>query len=459
MIGAGEPAPALELPWAGDETPSPAPDRLRAQNSVLRQAIATSDRLSEAALQGAGVRQLTEILATLLDRPVAVLDPALGALAAANWEGPAPGPAPGADLLGWRAAGPAVQQVLARVEAGRRAVRLPGLPGQAVAAGAVVAPVAVGEDLLAYLVILGPADPAEEGDVELLTISHLSTAYALALTEERARSERESQPWAQALEELLAGVCRDPGEAAVTARAIGLDPGATHRVVVVGAGGGPGVDASWKAGPGAFRMHVLREVAGEARRGHGGVVARARDSEAVAVVPAGEEGAGGAGELALRLCRLAEEGLGATGLRASVSRPCDEAAGLAGVYGEARQALELAGRLGWPGPVVAYEDLGVHRLWCREAAQAGLRQVGHEVLGGLVAYDRRHGTGLLDTLGAHLRHHASPLHVARELHVHVNTVVYRLRRIEEISGLDLGDPEDRLLCHLALKALEAAGTR
>ncbi|MBO0893248.1 MAG: helix-turn-helix domain-containing protein, partial [Acidimicrobiales bacterium] len=40
----------------------------------------------------------------------------------------------------------------------------------------------------------------------------------------------------------------------------------------------------------------------------------------------------------------------------------------------------------------------------------------------------------------------------------VNTVSYRLRRIESLSGLDLSDPDDRLVAHVALKIVEGLGT-
>ncbi|MBH0243490.1 helix-turn-helix domain-containing protein, partial [Streptomyces cavourensis] len=40
---------------------------------------------------------------------------------------------------------------------------------------------------------------------------------------------------------------------------------------------------------------------------------------------------------------------------------------------------------------------------------------------------------------------------AAELGIHRQTLYYRLSRIEQITGLDLNDGEDRLLLHMALK--------
>jgi carbohydrate diacid regulator len=59
---------------------------------------------------------------------------------------------------------------------------------------------------------------------------------------------------------------------------------------------------------------------------------------------------------------------------------------------------------------------------------------------------------LLDTLRAYLGSAGSIAETARATYVHRNTVHYRVRRIEQLTGLDLSRLEDRLLCELALFA-------
>jgi DNA-binding PucR family transcriptional regulator len=46
---------------------------------------------------------------------------------------------------------------------------------------------------------------------------------------------------------------------------------------------------------------------------------------------------------------------------------------------------------------------------------------------------------------------------AERLHVHPNTLRYRVRRAEHLTGLDLGSPEQRLLAMLQLRLPESAG--
>jgi hypothetical protein len=59
---------------------------------------------------------------------------------------------------------------------------------------------------------------------------------------------------------------------------------------------------------------------------------------------------------------------------------------------------------------------------------------------------------LLDTLRALLRHDGSPTHAAEDLFCHRNTVIYRIRQIEQITGRSLSDPRDKLLLALGLMA-------
>lgn len=124
-----------------------------------------------------------------------------------------------------------------------------------------------------------------------------------------------------------------------------------------------------------------------------------------------------------------------------------------------RQALEacaLGARLtDRPGPY-HYDDLGLYRLLAGlhhpagGAARAELQRFHAETLGALVQYDREHGADLVQTLAVYFAENANASRAAASLSVHRNTLAYRLRRIVEITGLDLEDPEARLALQVAL---------
>jgi DNA-binding PucR family transcriptional regulator len=127
--------------------------------------------------------------------------------------------------------------------------------------------------------------------------------------------------------------------------------------------------------------------------------------------------------------------------------------GLEGIrqsHQDARQALTIGRRLHGPGNVTLFERLGVYRLIYAAEQLPELRTFLEEALGPLQEYDRQHGADLVRTLEAFFAANCSPKEAAALLHVHRNTVLYRLERITEITGLDLNSSDVRLRLHLAL---------
>ena len=75
----------------------------------------------------------------------------------------------------------------------------------------------------------------------------------------------------------------------------------------------------------------------------------------------------------------------------------------------------------------------------------------------LSAYDAEHGTNLVETLRAWLDAFGDVAAASAAMFVHANTFRYRLRRLTEVSGIDLGDPEQRFAAMLQLRAIYPAG--
>lgn len=77
----------------------------------------------------------------------------------------------------------------------------------------------------------------------------------------------------------------------------------------------------------------------------------------------------------------------------------------------------------------------------------------------LSAYDLEHGTNLVETLRAWLDAFGDVAAASTAMFVHPNTFRYRLRRLTEVSGIDLADPEQRFAAMLQLRAVYPAGPR
>src|SRR2546429_3157323 len=103
-------------------------------------------------------------------------------------------------------------------------------------------------------------------------------------------------------------------------------------------------------------------------------------------------------------------------------------------FTEAQRALDLMVRFGKREQVINYDRLGVYRLLAQVEDRAGLDAFAGRMLAPLIDYDRARGAPLLKTLEVYLQRHGNLRQSARDLHIHLNTLHYRLRRTREVTG-------------------------
>lgn len=118
-------------------------------------------------------------------------------------------------------------------------------------------------------------------------------------------------------------------------------------------------------------------------------------------------------------------------------------------YQEACRAAEVARVTGALGPIAHYANLGVYALLSQLSAQQ-LTETLHPGIRPLLCAGSGH-ENLVETLTAYLDNAGDAKRTVATLHIHRATLYYRLRRFEELSGLDLSDGDDRLAAHLSLK--------
>jgi DNA-binding PucR family transcriptional regulator len=115
-------------------------------------------------------------------------------------------------------------------------------------------------------------------------------------------------------------------------------------------------------------------------------------------------------------------------------------------------AMKVQDIAGKSEQATVFDDLGVYRILANVEDTAGIDRFIRQWLGNLLDYDARRGGELVLTLCRYLdsgRHHET---AARALNVHRSTLKYRLRRIREVSGHDLGVPETAFNLELATRS-------
>jgi purine catabolism regulator len=140
------------------------------------------------------------------------------------------------------------------------------------------------------------------------------------------------------------------------------------------------------------------------------------------------------------------------GMTLAIGTPAPTLADWTNTLREAEQALTLGRQIFGEGRVLAFSDLGVYRLLVLLRDAPEMWSFYRETLAELVDYDKKQKGELIQTLRAYFKHLGNLRATSAALHVHRNTLLYRLERIEQISGLDLGNAEEHYALWLALQA-------
>lgn len=145
---------------------------------------------------------------------------------------------------------------------------------------------------------------------------------------------------------------------------------------------------------------------------------------------------------------------------AGISRPACGLVNLREAYREAKNSVSIANQLGDLEQTTYYGDLKLFQLLLalKERNLDPMRRFYQETLGGLVEHDGRKQGDLIRTLAGFFEANGNLAKAAADLDVHRNTLVYRLDRIAELTGLDLDDADNRLILHLALKIQRVLAT-
>ena len=138
--------------------------------------------------------------------------------------------------------------------------------------------------------------------------------------------------------------------------------------------------------------------------------------------------------------------------RAGVSTPHEGPLGLRAAAAEARNTIIAARAAGTPPGVSAHDAVGVQRMLMEWYASDTARESVRVQLAPLERLGPTRCATAVRTLAAFLDEQGSISGTARRLHLHRNAVSYRMRRITSLLGVDLDDPDQRLVLQLACRA-------
>jgi hypothetical protein len=275
----------------------------------------------------------------------------------------------------------------------------------------------------------------------------------LALEVERSRStEWASDDAASAFVRALLGrQVTDRGDIVARAGELGAAVERGAGVIVARAVPMTAQAGDWRGRVLTVALRAVRSVGS----GSVGALGEGETAEVVALVPTGED------EQLARAAQALERELGAAlagfGITVARSRWTEDPVDLYRAGKEAELAANVAEAEG--RTLLAFEDTGAYRLLLPAMSEdpGELESFYEETLAPLAAYDEQYETELVKTVETYLDNDGNVAQTAASLFTHRHTVRYRLERVKELTGHDIGSSEGREKLSLGLKAMRVLG--
>ena len=389
------------------------------------------EQLLQISTENRGIGALTQILANMVGKTVVVQDKRLRPLAAAG---------PLTETPDW----PTIEDALYdtnplpalfrdRMEVAQASPDPVAIPLPELGLRRLVAPIVAGKMGRGFVsLVFDKNEPYD--DLDIAFTRHGAAVFALEMAKEKAIREAQKRVQGNVLEQFLGGMITE-SEALLRLTRLGYQPDQHYTTLYMG-----GLRDNM---PTARQIEALcNEQAGALSFG---ALVQPYGSEVIVFCEGDENTA--------RDLALAVQGRIQERYRAQIAVGIGQQAADLHVWREsfhqAIAAYRTAHQWRLASPL-GFWEMGVYRLLSLLVGSPELSKFYFQTLGELADSSAQNAEFIL-TLEAFFEEHGNLTRTAKRLHVHRNTLLYRMDRIKEISGIDLDNPETRLAVHLALR--------
>ncbi|MDD5368329.1 MAG: GAF domain-containing protein [Anaerolineaceae bacterium] len=421
----------------------------------LRMSMTTNEQLLRLVLSNSGLQAIVDTLSKLIASPVVVEDSlhrilclsTLGFKAGSEWQMPSTGQS---SLDIWN--DPELAEPVRILHETRKMIQVPKRPGKRIEHSRMIAPIVAGDNLFGYVTALEIVHTLNEQHRS--AVEQASIVIALEFLKQESAQAVEQRLAGDFLDDLING--RGVNAPSIYQRAVrfGVDMHSKHRIMVLDVDKFADEVARhrWTDVDALEIKRRFYETVSEIVRddASGTLVGMQSDSVFLLLPMDRSTGVGDFIAFGQRIQNAVRASLPEISISIGIGRIAGNPSQISRSFQEAQFALRTISVNHKKHGIVAYEELGVIPLLLQSENQAELISFMQSFLGRLLDYDAKNSTELVFTLQTYLDHNGYLQPTASACHIHINSLKYRIQRIEEILGLNLHDGQTRFNLALAL---------
>ncbi|MDD3655134.1 MAG: helix-turn-helix domain-containing protein [Desulfotomaculaceae bacterium] len=427
---------------------------LQAQNEVLKQSVATHERLTRMVLNGEDISAIactvgkiiggTVIIEDQFFRPYAHFLPtrstendhtAKASFSARNFFG---------NLRHRHLATNLIQE--------KRPVLIPAESAKKPCTS-IIYPISVGQEVLGYVSVLKTS--CEFTELDQMIMEYMVAIFALKMMQDRKVAEVETRFKGDFIGDLITGNFNSEASIIERAHYIGYNLCQTHQVLVINIDDflrffeQPG---QVKKKPHDFKKQLCEEVKLTLNTYHRPGLITVKCDNFILITGLADNGnSSDTVALAQNIQKCINRQFSPLTVSIGIGRICYSPGDFCLSYQEAQRALKVIRGLNQKNTVISFDRLGILGLLCNAVNQQDLLAFMQEQLGELLKYDAKHQSQLVESLHYYFCYDGNIQKAARAAAVTPSGFKYRISKICEIGGFSLKEPNKKFDLEVALK--------
>jgi len=301
-------------------------------------------------------------------------------------------------------------------------------------------------------------NPVSETDV--LILERAATIAALEFTKHKAIFEIEKNYYNEFLEILLSCDFENEEDIIKRGRIFDINLQNPTAVAIVNGNSINGMEEIHLPMKGINRQSAKEELLkaiNSYRRGHKNLIASIKGTNIVVVAELNRDNTSeDLKNIVKDLSWYLKDIAGANNLKIGVGRPYQSVSKIGQSFHDARDALKIC-QLARAASVIHFEELGFYKI-ISEKNKEDLYKFVDDLLAPVFAYDKHKNGELIKTLETYYEVNRNLKITSEKMFAHYNTILYRIKKIEELTGAYLDNPEDALNMEIAVNILKLLGS-